>query len=127
MKDRLDALLDNELFDWDIGNVADGRDLITTNAIQGVTADKDEIAVSLSLQTKLPWIIGEFPFLWYSISLCRATSTQDQVSLPLGTISTMPVLRRPFRDSVHLTPGTLELLLVLRYGTKRVKVVVYSL
>ncbi|BAE57968.1 unnamed protein product [Aspergillus oryzae RIB40] len=124
---RLDALLDNELFDWDIGNVADGRDLITTNAIQGVTADKDEIAVSLSLQTKLPWIIGEFPFLWYSISLCRATSTQDQVSLPLGTISTMPVLRRPFRDSVHLTPGTLELLLVLRYGTKRVKVVVYSL
>ncbi|KOC14535.1 hypothetical protein AFLA70_195g001601 [Aspergillus flavus AF70] len=127
MKDRLDALLDNELFDWDIGNVADGRDLITTNAIQGVTADKDEIAVSLSLQTKLPWIIGEFPFLWYSISLCRATSTQDQVSLPLGTISTMPVLRRPFRDSVHLTPGTLELLLVLRYGTKRVKVAVYSL
>lgn len=65
MKYRLDALLDNELFDWDIGNVADGRDLITTNAIQGVTADKDEIVVSLSLQTKLPWIIGEFPFLWY--------------------------------------------------------------
>lgn len=57
----------------------------------------------------------------FSISLCRATSTQDQVSLPLETISTMPVLRRPFRDSVHLTPGTLELLLVLRYGTKRVK------
>ncbi|KAB8217659.1 hypothetical protein BDV33DRAFT_206167 [Aspergillus novoparasiticus] len=40
MKDRLDSLLDDELFEWSVRNIADERDYMTVQSLEGKHAEQ---------------------------------------------------------------------------------------